>query len=68
MLVGEVEFIEEEVSVSEPVLDWRLRRRKGIEGRRKMGKRVGAGCGSEVLRRKDIAIFQTSGAEDVWMM
>jgi hypothetical protein len=40
--------------VSESVLDWRERRRKGMEGRRKVGKRVGVGCGSEGRRRKDM--------------
>lgn len=58
--VGEVEVavVEvERVEVSESVLDWRERRRKGMEGRRKVGKRVGVRWGSEGLRRKDIAML-----------
>ena len=57
-LVGEVAVVEEErMEVSESVLDWRERRRKGMEGRRKVGKRVGVGCRSEVLRRKDMVMI-----------
>ena len=57
VVVGEVAVVEEErIEVSESVLDCRDRRRKGIEGRRNVGKRVGVGCGSEGLRRKDIVI------------
>jgi hypothetical protein len=52
-LVGEV-LEDDIVEVSESVLDWRERRRNGIEGRRKVGKRLGVGWGSEGLRRKDI--------------
>lgn len=53
-LEGEV-VDDERVEVSESVLDWRERRpRKGMEGRRKRGKRLGVGCGSEGRRRKDI--------------
>ncbi len=47
---------QERTEASESVLDCRDRRRKGMEGRRKVEKRVGAGCGSEGLRRKDIVI------------
>lgn len=37
-----------------PVLHWRDLRRKGMEGRRKVGKTDGTAWGSEGLRRKDI--------------
>ncbi len=57
VVVGEVAVVEQErTEASESVLDCRERRRKGMEGRRKVEKRVGVGCGSEGLRRKDIAI------------
>lgn len=57
VVVGEVAVVEDErIEVSESVLDWRDRRRKGIEGRRNVGKRVGVGCGSEGLRRKGIVM------------
>ena len=38
------------------VLDWRDLRRKGIDGRRKVGKTEGATWGSVGLRRKDIIL------------
>lgn len=54
-MVGEVAVVlEERPEESESVLDWRERRRKGIERTRKVGKRVGVGCGLEGLRRNDI--------------
>lgn len=56
--MGEVAQVEgERIEASESVLDWRERRRKGMEGRRKVGKRVGVGCGSEGLRRKDMVMI-----------
>jgi hypothetical protein len=59
IVIGELVVVEEErAEASESVLDWRERRRKGMEGRRNVGKRVGIGCGSEGLRRKDIVIFR----------
>jgi hypothetical protein len=36
------------------VLDWRDLRRKGMDGRRKVGKTEGTVWGSEGLRKKDI--------------
>lgn len=42
--MGDVAVVDEErVEASESVLDWRERRRKGMEGRRKVGKSVGVG-------------------------
>jgi hypothetical protein len=59
MVVGGLGILEEErAEASESVLDWRERRRKGMEGRRNVGKRVGIGCGSEGLRRKDIVMVR----------
>jgi hypothetical protein len=46
----DVEIFESVLSV----LDWRDLRRKGMDGRRKVGKTEGTAWGSEGLRRKDI--------------
>lgn len=55
-MVGEVAVVvEERPEESESVLGWRERRRKGIERTRKVGKRMGVGCGLEGLRKNDIA-------------
>jgi hypothetical protein len=73
VVVGELGVVEEErAEASESVLDWRERRRKGMEGRRNVGKRVDIGCGSEGLRRKDIVMVReqwgTKNALDVIVM
>lgn len=44
------------------VLDWRDLRRKGMDGRRKVGKTDGTAWGSEGLRRKDIVFALNSFA------
>lgn len=66
-MVGEVALVEDETAEeSESVLDWRGRRRKGIERRRKVGKTVGVGWGLDGLRRMDILIFLQSGTVVKW--
>jgi hypothetical protein len=64
--VAEVVLVAQElVEVSESVLDWRERRRKGMEGRRKVGKRGDVGCGSGGLRRKDIFLMLLVALQEV---